>query len=308
MEIKDDMSADMMRMLVEGSTNDVKIVLYDGEIRANRDILAFRCEYFAATFRWMKSNDQDGAGDIRIQDCSKKVMERVVEYLISGVMRLKDLGFFHLLELVHQIRKLMLKDGLRQKIEKYIRDVFICVATWKKKDRWRGSCQDLVLGINYAERHNLDEIKRNITDEIGANFYVFVTLDDIGGREAFASLTQLNIGSLKEIFLICKEIIDTERRYSVMRDLNNMLFVCFRVWYGKNKLVCGKEEKAEMLEMLDLNLFGLSTLIKKVKSSGMFPEEEVNKRIDHLAKHFDKITYKANKTSAMILEEMNVQI
>ena len=47
MDFKEDTSGDMMRMLANGSQHDVKIILDDGEIRAHRDILAFRCEYFA---------------------------------------------------------------------------------------------------------------------------------------------------------------------------------------------------------------------------------------------------------------------
>ena len=38
MDFKEDLSRDMIRMFANGSTNDVKIILDDGEIKANKDI------------------------------------------------------------------------------------------------------------------------------------------------------------------------------------------------------------------------------------------------------------------------------
>ena len=49
--------SDMMKMLLDGSSNDVCIKLHDGEIKANKNVLAARCEYFAATFRWKSNNN-----------------------------------------------------------------------------------------------------------------------------------------------------------------------------------------------------------------------------------------------------------
>ena len=222
MDFKEDLSRDMMRMLANGSTNDVKIILDDGEIRAHREILALRCEYFAATFRWSEGNNQEGSGDIKIQDCSKEVMERVIEFLFSGVKRFKDLGLLQLLELVNQVRKLMLKDDMRLKIEDYIRDDVICMAKWERGEDGV-SCLDLIIGVKNAENLNLDEIKRSLTKEIGENFITFMMKE--GGAGAY---TKLPFGLLKEILLNCKEKIDTERR----KELNSWLFGCFWVWYG----------------------------------------------------------------------------
>ena len=184
MNFKEDLSKDMMRMLAIGSTNDVKIVLDDGEIKANKDILAFRCEYFAATFRWAEGNNQEDSGDIKIEDCSKKVMERVIEFLFSGVMRFRDLGLIQLLELVNQVRKLMLRDDMRLKIEDYIRDDVISSANWERGEDGV-SPLDLILGIKNAENLNLDEIKRSLTKEIGENLTTFIVKpedpEDIAG-------------------------------------------------------------------------------------------------------------------------------
>ena len=79
--------SDMMKMLRDGSFNDVCIKLHDGEIKANKSVLAKRCEYFAATFRWKINNNQE-VEEIVVNDCSKKIMTRIMKYLFSGVLKI----------------------------------------------------------------------------------------------------------------------------------------------------------------------------------------------------------------------------
>ena len=87
--------SDMVKMLCDGSSNDVCIKLHDGEIKANKNVLAARCEYFAATFRW-KSNNNHDVEEIVVNDCSKKIMTRIMKYLFSGIMKVDDLSFLEL--------------------------------------------------------------------------------------------------------------------------------------------------------------------------------------------------------------------
>ena len=107
----------MLKMLRQGSFNDVRIILSDGEITANKDVLAARCEYFAANFRW-KEGTKDEANIIESTDCSKEVMERILKYLFTGTIKFKDLGLLQLLELLNQVRKMLLKGDLQ--IQQYI--------------------------------------------------------------------------------------------------------------------------------------------------------------------------------------------
>ena len=79
--------SDMMKMLRDGSFNDVSDKLHDGEIKANKSVLAARSEYFAATFRW-KSNNNHDVEEIVINDCSKKIMTRILKYLFTGVLKI----------------------------------------------------------------------------------------------------------------------------------------------------------------------------------------------------------------------------
>ena len=41
---------DILKMMTNGTSNDVQIVLKDGEIIANKDVLCARSEYFATMF------------------------------------------------------------------------------------------------------------------------------------------------------------------------------------------------------------------------------------------------------------------
>ena len=120
LELKFDLSerflSDMVKMIREGSYNDVCIKLHDGEIKANKSILAARCDYFDATFRWKDNNNQD-MEEIVINDCSKKVMTRIIEYIFTGVLKAKDLNLLEFLELKDQVRKMFPGDELEGQFE-----------------------------------------------------------------------------------------------------------------------------------------------------------------------------------------------
>ena len=85
-DLRERFQNDMKEMLRDGSLNDVCIKLHDGEIKANKSVLAKRCEYFAATFRW-KSNNNHDVEEIVVNDCSTKIMTRIIEYLFTGILK-----------------------------------------------------------------------------------------------------------------------------------------------------------------------------------------------------------------------------
>jgi len=115
-DLSDRVTTDLLKMLREGSFNDVCIKLHDGEIKANKFILAARCEYFAATFRW-KNNNNHEEEEVTINDCSKKIMTRIIEYIFSGILQVKDLKLLEFLELKDQVRKMFPGDKLEGQIE-----------------------------------------------------------------------------------------------------------------------------------------------------------------------------------------------
>ena len=121
-DLSDRVTSDMLKMFREGTYNDVCIKLHDGEIKANKFILAARCEYFAASFRWKNDNNHEDMAEVVIKDCSKKIMSLIIEYIFSGILKIKDLKLLEFLEMRDQVRKMYPGDKLEGKIETLLKD------------------------------------------------------------------------------------------------------------------------------------------------------------------------------------------
>ena len=155
----------MLKMLRQGSFNDVRIILRDGEITANKDVLAARCEYFAANFRW-KEGTKDESNIIEITDCSKEVMERILQYLFTGYIKFRDLNLLQLLELVNQVRKLLLYGDLKDMIESFIRDNVLSLETlrFQSHSSEHTICIDIIHGFQYVNNHGIEDVKSCIIE------------------------------------------------------------------------------------------------------------------------------------------------
>ena len=88
---RDMLVKDLIKMLEQGSPNDVRIQLSDGEIFANKDILMARSDYFATMFR--NDNFIEGKNcSVDMSHCSYAVMEKIVKFLFSGEAKFGDLS------------------------------------------------------------------------------------------------------------------------------------------------------------------------------------------------------------------------
>ena len=97
--------SDILAMITSGTSNDVNILLEDGEILANKDVLCARSDYFSTMFR---NNNQVSfvEGETNMVDmghCNKVVMEKIIKYLFSGDMILHDLCLPDLVKMVKWI-------------------------------------------------------------------------------------------------------------------------------------------------------------------------------------------------------------
>jgi len=115
-DLSDRFSSDILKMFREGSFNDVCIKLHDGEIKANKSVLAARCEYFAAAIRWKENNNHE-VEKIVVNDCSKKIMTRIIEFIFTGILKADDLNLLEFLELKDQVRKMFPGDILVGQLE-----------------------------------------------------------------------------------------------------------------------------------------------------------------------------------------------
>ena len=222
-----DLKEDLLKMLLLGSPNDVKIKLRDGEIAANKDILMARSDYFATMF----SNNKFIEGETNSVDmshCSKAVMEKITKFLFSGAVTFSDLNFPQLLELSH-ISEMILLTKLKVKVDEYLTLDII---------RGRGKdvqfLPELILGLKLAHGYNLSAIGSSIVVEL------YLNLKDIPNDIASsASFKTLPLKMIREIFLY---------KASTLFQLptTKQKFVAFMVWLSKNE--ANEEQKNEIVE------------------------------------------------------------
>ena len=299
-DFKDDFNQGMLRMLSEGSSNDVRIILSDGEIMANKDVLAAQCLYFAANFRF-KEQTQNDLDHIEITECSKEVMERIIKYLFTGSIKFKDLGLLQLLELLNQVRKMLLKGDLQDIIRSYIRDELknVVIAYYENLKKLNLSihskhmqtlCIDFVRGLEYADRFVIDgDVKWSIITGF------LMMLPKISrDKEAISAFSTLPFHLVEELFSEFKKTkikIRTRTNNSskaTLSSCNSAQFKCLLAWFNQNKDVC-QEDKKEILATIDLDFLPAADLFQLVKPSGLFPDDEVDKRIVECLRERDEL-------------------
>ena len=293
----EEVSNDMLKMLKDGSSNDVKIILDDGELLANKDVLAARCEYFAATFRWNNKNNNE-SGKIRIEDCSKKVMQRIVEFLFTGVLKFKDLDMLSLTSLIDQIRKLVLGVDLQESVENYLLNFQADDSIIAVKE------QDLTLLSPYlisTYQHAYDLNLEKIQNKLALFIAFIINCSENLLEEVNQKVVDLPMTLFRDILrchpLICQIVNNLQSNPNLqhdiptmsLRQMNKRIFQFFVAWYEKNKDGCSKADKDEMMQFIPLDKFLLSDLIKIVKPSGLFPDKEVDKMILAHAGKYDEI-------------------
>ena len=108
---RENLASDLLKMLEKGSKNDVTIVCMDGELKANRDILVARSEYFATMFS--NENFVEGQTErIEMKTVFKDSMSLALEWLFSGSINTeKYLGLPTTVLTLDLLRLLMLNDA-----------------------------------------------------------------------------------------------------------------------------------------------------------------------------------------------------
>ena len=201
--VRDRFLSDMMKMYREGSFNDVCIKLHDGEIKANKSVLAARCEYFAATFRWKNNNNHD-VDEIVVNDCSKKIMTRIIEYIFSGFLKAMDLNLLGFLELKDQVQKMFPGDEVEKMMEHYL---IVYDNTREELDyRHKFSFptnEEIVKAMSLVESGNLQS---QVLEELGK--FTEKETNNYGLKQisALASLAYHGVhNSVEELYLISNE-------------------------------------------------------------------------------------------------------
>jgi len=266
---RDGFILDMMKMIAQGSSNDVKIVLKDGEIYANKDILSARCAYFATCFSNSEVKFIEGeTHSITFDHCNKNVMEKIIQYLFSGDMTLHDFCLADLLQMMN-MTKMMMLDDLLEDIQKFVLNYITDSGVNY------GSLPELVNGLMLAEQFKLENIKDALVLEL------FRSLKDIPHIpevvENSDAFTSLPANLLKDI-LLHKAMSDTDHPGdgSVI-PTTKQRFDAFVFWHAKSQ--CDDEDRKDITESFCFQDFTGQELLTDVRKSGLFSIMKIDSKV-----------------------------
>ena len=253
---------DIFHLLKSGKmTNSIRIVLEDGEILANKDVLSARCEYFATMF---KNNNEIKfiEGETKSVDmsyCTKVVMEKIIDYLFSGEMRINDLNLDQLLKLMN-MASLILLDDVFVNVENFI-------IGWLPDSGVNCAfLPELVSGLMLAEQFKLDAVKDLIKLELHKSLKDIPHIPDV--VEDSLSFKFLPYSLMKDILLYEKEEF---RKIRIIKDSTpstRQKFDVFVFWLSEND--CSEEEKKEIVDSFNFDDFTAEELLTEVRLSGLY--------------------------------------
>ena len=267
--------SDILAMITGGTSNDVKIVLNDGEIVANKDVLSARSDYFATMF----SNTQFIEGEtkhVAFNHCSKAIMEKIIQYLFSGIVKLHDLSLSDLVTMMN-MTTMMLLDDLKGDIQNYVLEIIPgsgvnCVIL-----------PELVESLMLAEQFKSDTIKEALLLELYLNLDDFSHIPDVvKNSDAFKHLPYNLLDDI--YFTVGDEYYNDENYDRLPTDKES--FDAFMFWLSENDCTC--EEKKRMKRSFDFDSFTVEDLLTDVKKSGLFSVEEIDRRVLEICREKDE--------------------
>jgi len=264
-------------MLKKESLNDVKILLEDGKIRANKDVLAARSDYFATMLSNKEYKFIEGeTNTVNMSFCKKVVMEKIIHYLFSGDMNFHNLSLPLLIEMMNVSSMMMLDEllvSIKELVLRLVPDSGVNCAF----------LPELVEGLMLAEQFQLEIIKDAFVKEL------FLSLEDIlhipevvQNNEAF---TRLPANLIKEILLF--EDVDNEFGDDVLPTTKDT-FDAFVFWYSKNKLKCSDQDRREITDSFELDDFTGEELLTDVRKSGLFSVNLIDMKVRDILKLHQK--------------------
>ena len=147
-----DVIADLLKVLRQGSQNDVTIICLDGEIFANKDILCLRSEYFRVMFSCNMKETMTRV--VNMKHTHKRAMKIVIEYIFTGLFRTRwDESDEEIIQTFLEIlntSRIMMLDNLCTQLE-----AIIAVMLPEKIN----NLEDLVQGWILVEKYQLDSVR-----------------------------------------------------------------------------------------------------------------------------------------------------
>jgi len=273
---RDSFISDILAMITGGTSNDVKIVLEDGEFMANKDVLSARSIYFATMFSNNKEiKFEEGRTNSVCFHCSKVIMEKVIQYLFSGDMKLHELSLCDLVKMMNMTAMMMLED-LNSDIREYVLELI------PKSGIHLSYIPELVEALILADQFKLDIIKKALVEELNRSLeYIPHIPDVVKNFEAFKSLPS---NLVKQILL--EDADEEETRWADDCDI----FYAFVFWLSGNQNQCSDEDKKEITNHIDLtyHLFTAERLLTDVRRSGLYSIKKVDDILSELLMEKDQ--------------------
>jgi len=262
---RDAFISDILTMITGGTSNDVKFVLKDGEILANKDVLSARSDYFATMFSNNEVKFIEGeTNTVRFTDCNKSIMEKIVIYLFSGEMKLQDMSLSDLVTMMNMTTMMMLV-ALKDDIQRHLLDIIP-----KSGEDW-DVFPELLNSLILAEQLKLDDIKNSLVREL------YKSLE--GFHLDCRAITKISCNLLKEILFYGgteENENDDEDDYDLRTPSTKNLFDAFVLWLSEND--CTDEDKKEITESFDFENFTEGELLTDVRKSGLYSIEKIDRR------------------------------
>ena len=280
-----DVINNLMKMLALGTSNDVTIVLSDGEIRANKDVLCASSDYFATMFS-NEAFDECKNGVVPMKNVKKVVMEGLIQFLFSGLLDLKRFDIKDLLELMN-LTQFMFLHNLFTDIEVYI------IANL---DKIECTAKDIYQAFSLVYKYQLLGVKSKFIEIVKRFLQIEVWEEDNLDSLEFLKFTS---GMVKDVL----EPDDSEDSMSAISR-----FRAFDFWYSKTSCLCTEVVKTKILENLPLDKFTGSELLQVVRNSRLYSQESISERLMEIIENYEeeiselKLKYKEERESKLKLE------
>ena len=291
---KEEFISNMIRMLSGGTSNDVKIVLEDGEIFANKDVLSSQSDYFATMFNNHNVKFIEGETNIvNLNYCSKKIMEKIIKFLFTGEMSLLEMSVSDLVNMVN-ISRMMLLFTLKDDVEKHLLKIIPgSGADWDV-------FPELVKSLMIVEELDLNIIKTTLVREL----YTCIVEGIIDSLiDSVESIKQIPFKLLKEIMLFG----ETNESENVDVDEDPQMtfnrFDIFVLWLSDNE--CTDEDKKEMTDSFKFEDFDVYQLITVVMKSNLYSTQKINRRVLDLFGNLNKTIVEQERCLSLKSNEIN---
>ena len=135
-------------------------------------------------------------------------------------------------------------------------------------------CNNIIRGLKYVERYVISFARREFL--LGITLLLPRIVQDIGAISAFSTLPDEVVYDLFMRFNKLRK--ETTWTLARKKSYNSAQFRCLLAWLNQNKDVYPKIKQL-LLRTIDLNFLPAADLFQLVKPSGLFPDDEVDKRI-----------------------------